>query len=313
MLANLAKINVLIVTYKHQDVIGRTIESVIAQKSFGLNKIIICDDCSPDNNWQVISSYVDKYPEIIIAYHNETNLGIYGNSDKLVTLRGDADLFCWLEGDDALCEGFFENIQNTIQSRRIDITRKVGICCDWKIVFPTGKEMICSNYAAEEASLSPISMYFRELVTWRGSVFSSSVLNEFQPTRLDMGLNLAETLFDSQFFSKSDALYYSECMGTIYYAQVGISTSLGSGSAYMNEETVIKARYFIENYPLTRCDKFWWKYILYRTKNRMEPSLLHFSKAFLNYLIGVYRGKGCRKNRLRKYIIPLFKGLLKIN
>ena len=45
------KISVLIVTYKQADVIGRNIESIIQQKEYGLHEIIICDDCSPDNNW----------------------------------------------------------------------------------------------------------------------------------------------------------------------------------------------------------------------------------------------------------------------
>lgn len=96
------KISVLIVTYKQANVIGRNIESILQQKDYGLHEIVICDDCSPDNNWEVIQSYVEKYPNIIRAYRNNPNLGIYGNSDKCALLHGDAELFCWLEGDDAL-------------------------------------------------------------------------------------------------------------------------------------------------------------------------------------------------------------------
>ena len=52
------KISVLIVTYKQANVIGRNIESILQQKDYGLHEIVICDDCSPDNNWEVIQSYV---------------------------------------------------------------------------------------------------------------------------------------------------------------------------------------------------------------------------------------------------------------
>ena len=89
------KISVLIVTYKQANVIGRNIESILQQKDYGLHEIVICDDCSPDNNWEVIQSYVEKYPNIIRAYRNNPNLGIYGNSDKCALLHGDAELFCW--------------------------------------------------------------------------------------------------------------------------------------------------------------------------------------------------------------------------
>ncbi len=41
-----ARINVLIVTYKQADTIGRNIESILCQKEYGLNEIVICDDLS---------------------------------------------------------------------------------------------------------------------------------------------------------------------------------------------------------------------------------------------------------------------------
>ena len=66
-----AKISVLIVTYKQADIIGRNLDSILEQKDDGLFEIVICDDCSPDNNWEIISEYVKKYPSIIRAYRNE--------------------------------------------------------------------------------------------------------------------------------------------------------------------------------------------------------------------------------------------------
>ena len=306
-----AKINVLVVTYKHQEVIGRTIDSILSQKKYGLNKIIICDDCSPDNNWDVISSYVKRFPDYITAYRNEKNLGIYGNSDKLISLKGDADLFCWLEGDDALCEGFFENIQKVISTHNVDLKGRVGICCDWKMILPSGEEKTFSNRASVLTRMTPLSLYLRGMITWRGSVFSAAVLDSFQPTKLDAGLNLAETLFDSQFFKYVDRLYYSNYVGTIYYAQVGISTTLGSKSSYMNEENILKIQYILDNFDLNNRDKHWYRYKLYKTMNQLSPSLSNVSHALINYVKGVYRGKGSVKRKLRKYVFPLIKSLFK--
>ena len=57
---NVNKINVLVVTYNQENVIGRCLESILCQKVFGLNKIIICDDHSTDNNWLIINAYKEK-------------------------------------------------------------------------------------------------------------------------------------------------------------------------------------------------------------------------------------------------------------
>ena len=133
------KISVLIVTYKQAKVIGRNIESILQQKDYGLHEIVICDDCSPDNNWEVIQGYVERYPNIIRAYRNNPNLGIYGNSNKLITLAGNADLFCWLEGDDALCDGFFKKAQEVIVNNEIDLTKRVCIQADYKSITPEGR------------------------------------------------------------------------------------------------------------------------------------------------------------------------------
>ena len=72
-------INVLILCYKQERIIGRAIESALCQKEWGLKNIIIQDDCSPDGTWEVLQEYARKYPDIVKPYRNEHNLGIYGN------------------------------------------------------------------------------------------------------------------------------------------------------------------------------------------------------------------------------------------
>ena len=57
-------ISIFIVTYKQENLIGRAIESVLEQREWGLKSIVIGDDCSPDNNWQVIKEYQKKLEEM---------------------------------------------------------------------------------------------------------------------------------------------------------------------------------------------------------------------------------------------------------
>lgn len=290
------KINVLIVTYKQADVIGRNIESILQQKDYGLNKIVICDDCSPDNNWEVIQSYANKYPEYIEAYRNETNLGIYGNSDRLVTLRGEADLFCWLEGDDALCDGFFKYSQDYIKHNAIDLNLPIGIFSDYCVINPQGEKYVVKNDFVLRGE-SPLGAYYRNIATWRASLFSRSVIEQFQPVESGKGLILEETLFDSQWFKYIKQAFYNPIVGSIYYSGIGVSVQWGlcdNDSSYKVDDNIVRWQYMIDNGII--CDKIdiFWAY-----KNIAYSSCLKsfsWKNLFLNVFY-YYKGlKGYRKN-----------------
>lgn len=298
-----AKISVLIVTYKQADVIGRNIESILSQREYGLKEIVICDDCSPDNNWDVIQEYVNKYPDLIRAYRNDQNLGIYGNSNKLVSLRGDSDLFCWIEGDDAMCEGFLMAVQEAIKNQNIDVNKRIAIFGNWKNLYPDGREEIFKNSAIIDSKRTCFSLYIRNQLSWRGSVFSKKVLDCFKPVPLDMGLNLAENLFDSQFLLNTEKAYYVDTVGTIYYSNIGISTLLDGNSSYHNEENVVKSKYLLDNFSFNREDHYWLAYRYYDSKLRMQHSLILFIKAVFCY---IRSGKGLKGREFVAMMAHLF-------
>lgn len=280
---NYAKINVLIVTYKQADVIGRNIESILKQKEYGLNNIIICDDCSPDNNWEVIQEYAQKYPDIIVAYRNNPNLGIYGNSNKLASLCGETDLYCWLEGDDALCDGFFKSMQEYINSKNIDLSQPVGIFGDYIAINTKGEQSLMKNDFVEKG-YNPFGAYLRGLATWRGSLFSKSVLRRFKPVETDKGLILAETLFDSQFFKYIDRAYYNPIAGTIYYTGLGVSVTWGlvnASSSYRTTDSITMWHYLVDNKFIYAKDDLAWA----NSSIAYSKCLIKFSfKDFYTYL-----------------------------
>ena len=299
------KISVLIVTYKQADVIGRNIESIIQQKEYGLHEIIICDDCSPDNNWDVIQSYVKKYPYIIRAYRNSSNLGIYGNSDLCASRHGDADLFCWLEGDDALEPGVFKGVQEYIDINRIDVNGSVGVFCDYSSINPKGIKITHPNKKIISGK-KPLSLFIRGLVSWRASFFSRKVIEQFKPTVLDQGLALAELLFDSQWFRYIEKAYYCPIKGSIYYTEIGVSTQLGYQSSFKKEQALIKWTYFLENgFALDRKDKNWIKFKICQTKCLLKANLRCLCKSFYYFIIGKYNGVPFIGN-----FYPLFKSFI---
>lgn len=78
------KISIITTTYKHEKFIADTIESVLAQ-TFTDWEFLIGDD-SPDNvTWDVIQSYVTKYPEKIKTWHHSPNKGLVENMNFLIT------------------------------------------------------------------------------------------------------------------------------------------------------------------------------------------------------------------------------------
>ena len=305
------KISVLIVTYKQADVIGRNIESILQQKEFGLHEIIVCDDCSPDNNWEVIQSYVEKYPNIIRAYRNNPNLGIYGNSDKCASLHGDADLFCWLEGDDALEPGVFKKVQDYIAANNVNTNEAIGIFCDYSSVNPNGVKTLQPNSRITSGK-APLSLFFRGLVSWRASFFSQMVINKFTPTILNKGLALAEILFDSQWFRYVKKTYYCPTKGSIYFTEIGVSTQLGYQSSYKKEQALIMWTYLLENdFALGKKDISWFKFKILQTKCLISPSVRNILMAIPPYIKGVNGFNMPLINGLKSNFSPMIKMLLK--
>lgn len=302
-----AKINVLIVTYKQADVIGRNIESILNQKEYGLNEIVICDDCSPDNNWEIISEYAKKYPGIIRAYQNNPNLGIYGNSNKLASLCGDADLYCWLEGDDALCDVFFKSIQEFIQKKNIDLSEALGIFGDYKAINVNGDENIIKNDFANKG-YNPYGAYLRNIATWRASVFTSSVIRKFEPVDTTKGLILSETLFDSQWFKFIDKAYYNPVVGSIYYTGIGVSATWGlskTDSDYRTTGTIEMWEYLINNHLISEKDDIYWA----KSKIAQSRCIQEFSLSNLWRFVK-YQMKGLSKYHINYWMLFLQFGHL---
>ena len=115
---SIPKISVLVITYNQQEVIGRALESILIQKEF-VHEIIICDDCSTDNSWNIINTYASKFPGLIKPIRNNFNLGIFENIEKKWELPT-GDIIYDLSGDDEGGEGWFNRIIDYITYNNID-------------------------------------------------------------------------------------------------------------------------------------------------------------------------------------------------
>lgn len=278
-------INILILTYNQEDVIGRALESILCQRQFGLNKIIISDDNSTDNNVQVIERYKNKYPELIDYYVNRPNLGIYGNSNRLLEIKGDADLYYLMAGDDAIVDGLFCNVQKFIKDNNISLEGSSGIFFDWKTINDKGKEQIFDQ-SIVLGNYSPISLFIRNKLYERGLLISKSLMSKYEPTILNQGLNLAENLFDTQGLRNVGKIYYLPFVGSIYYSGVGISTTLDIDSPYCTTEHYTKCDYFINNILADAKDRNWMLGSKYRVMYLKKPTFMLFFNTLNFYIRG---------------------------
>lgn len=66
------KISVIMATYNCADTVGKAIDSILNQ-TYENWIMIICDDGSTDNTYEIISEYKKRYPEKFIIIRNEKN------------------------------------------------------------------------------------------------------------------------------------------------------------------------------------------------------------------------------------------------
>lgn len=94
------KFSICIPNYNYAKYIGRTIQSVLDQ-DFEDFEIIVSDNCSTDNSWDVINSFVDRR---VKATRNRCNVGFAGNLDRAAS-RAAGDYLVMLSSDDMMRPG----------------------------------------------------------------------------------------------------------------------------------------------------------------------------------------------------------------
>jgi glycosyltransferase involved in cell wall biosynthesis len=97
-LINPPKISVIIFSYNFEQFIDECIQSILKQ-TLTPYEIIICDDHSTDESWEIISNYGIKDPELLRTFRHDQNIGMINNCNfGFKQARG--DFISWLDGDD---------------------------------------------------------------------------------------------------------------------------------------------------------------------------------------------------------------------
>jgi glycosyltransferase involved in cell wall biosynthesis len=95
------KVSVMVLTYKHERFIRKTLDSILSQKVNFHFEILVGDDASPDNTQAIIKEYHQKYPDIIVPLLHKENLGGFGKMNTLVALeKAEGQYIAPMDGDD---------------------------------------------------------------------------------------------------------------------------------------------------------------------------------------------------------------------
>ena len=93
--------SLFILAYKQSDFIQEALDGAVTQDYPNL-EIIVSDDCSPDNTFDIIKSFAEKYrgPHKLIINQNSKNLGIVGHFNHVIKNLCHGDFLLPTGGDD---------------------------------------------------------------------------------------------------------------------------------------------------------------------------------------------------------------------
>lgn len=104
---NNISVDIIFITYKQELYVAQGLESILSQKvnSNVEVRVIVADDCSPDNTLKIIKSYEKQSPFPFFYLPEVSNLGLQQNF-KRAFAACDGDYTFVLEGDDYWCSPF---------------------------------------------------------------------------------------------------------------------------------------------------------------------------------------------------------------
>ena len=122
------KVSVALISFNGSKFIKEQIDSILNQDE-AVDEIIIFDDCSTDNTWNLLIECQRKYPNKIYLYQNEKNIGYYLNIQQAIK-RCTNDIICLADQDDIWLPDKLAYIKQYFN----DHADVVGICTNGFII-----------------------------------------------------------------------------------------------------------------------------------------------------------------------------------
>ncbi|MFV0497910.1 MAG: CDP-glycerol glycerophosphotransferase family protein [Candidatus Fimivivens sp.] len=92
-------VTVVCITYNHEEYIAQALDSFLMQKTDFKFKVFVGEDCGPGRTADIVREYAAKYPDIIVPFLREENMGAQRNLIDLCQ-RATSPYIAFCEGDD---------------------------------------------------------------------------------------------------------------------------------------------------------------------------------------------------------------------
>lgn len=212
------KISVFIVSYNQEEYIAQAIESVV-QQSVKPYEIIISDDCSKDNTWNIIKQYQSQYPTLIKAFRNDPNLGIFRNFNE-ATRKTSGNLITCVAGDDFIMPGYFEHVCRCVEENNLNPDTDNFIIVPNVInLFDNGLETRHSNVGMGNKNL--VKLRLRGLLDDRYGVVSRNSLEHTGEFIEDIGI-YADFVWGLDRYIHTKKIFFIDGYYSVYRQGVGI-------------------------------------------------------------------------------------------
>lgn len=110
-------VSVILSVYNSETTIGKAIDSILNQTYKEL-ELLILDDCSTDNTYEILSEYKKKYSNVR-TFRNQINIGLTKSLNKIIP-QSRGDVLFRQDADDTSCENRIQEQLDLINLKNLD-------------------------------------------------------------------------------------------------------------------------------------------------------------------------------------------------
>lgn len=111
-------LSIIIPCYNEGKTIEKTVKSVLDAGYKNLKKVIVVDDCSKDNSYEIIKALAKKYPKVM-AVQTPKNTGRAAGSKNYGAKFADTELIGFTDGDSFIEKGAINNMVGFFNDKRV--------------------------------------------------------------------------------------------------------------------------------------------------------------------------------------------------
>jgi glycosyltransferase involved in cell wall biosynthesis len=277
-------LSAMMTNYNHAHFLPEAVQSILDQ-SYQPCELIIIDDASTDNSFEILQGFAQKYPFIRLI-RNEQNKGILYNLQRLLELAS-GDYFVGLASDDKFLPGYLEKSMRLLQQYP-----QAGFCSTpTRLIDESGKDLglaptpIISN---QPCFLSPSESL--QILRQHGHWFPGNTSVYRRQALIEAGGYIPELRsYCDGFISEVLALKYGACfipeplgawrwLGTGYFSKT--MTDIDLSQEIMNRAKHLMQTTYRDLFPPDYI-AIWEKHWLYTTSVCVLKNLQHEQTTYL--------------------------------